>query len=357
MRGLKHKGIDLAFRSMAALRADRLGRRLCQGLGAILTLHHVRPFAGQGFAPNRLLEVTPDFLEATLRLVRTEGYDIVSLDEALARLAAAEASPGAGARRFFVAFTFDDGYRDNVEIAWPILARHKAPWTLYAVPGFADATASLWWLELEEAIRRLEHISVETGTGLFTARTGTDAEKRAGFDRLYWQLRAGPEETLRRAVAKLRADAELDEGAVARRLCLPWDTLKALSGAPDVTIGAHTLTHPMLAKHPVEVARREIVESRLQLEAALGRPIRHLAYPVGDPSSAGRREFDLARDAGFASAVTTRPGHLFAAHGAHPHALPRVSLNGWHQNEAALRGLLSGLPFAIWNRGRQLDIA
>ena len=66
---------------------------------------------------------------------------------------------------------------------------------------------------------------------------------------------------------------------------------------------------------------------------------KHLAYPVGDPGSAGVREFALAREAGFATAVTTRPGHLFAGHAAHLTALPRVSVNGLHQSEDAMRAL------------------
>ena len=64
----------------------------------------------------------------------------------------------------------------------------------------------------------------------------------------------------------------------------------------------------------------------------IGRPARHIAYPVGDPSSAAAREFALATEAGYALAVTTRPGMLFAEHAAHLTALPRVSLNGLWQD-------------------------
>jgi hypothetical protein len=60
---------------------------------------------------------------------------------------------------------------------------------------------------------------------------------------------------------------------------------------------------------------------------------------------------------GFATAVTTRPGHLFAEHAAHLQALPRVSVNGCHQTGAALAGLLSGVPFLAWNRGRRVNVA
>jgi len=346
---LRHKAFSAAFAAIAATGADRWGRGLAQGAGVILTLHHVRPQGAGGFHPNGLLEITPDFLDRALGVIRTEGYDIVSLDEALARLSA----PRKG--RFFVALTFDDGYRDNVEQAWPVLAKHGAPWTLFVTTGFADRTARLWWLELEEAVAALPQLNVTLPDGPFTAKTGSDAEKQRAFDGLYGRLRRQPEAILLSAIADLAKQAGTDSTVLVERECLPWETLRALAGAPGVTIGAHTLTHPMLAKHDEAFARSEIVESKARLEKELGVSIRHFAYPVGDPTSAGPRDFALAKAAGFASAVTTRPGHLFAEHADHPHALPRVSLNGLHQSEAALRALLSGLPFWLWNRGRRVN--
>jgi len=347
---LRHKAFSAAFQAIAATGADRWGRGLAQGKGAILTLHHVRPAAAGGFQPNGLLEITPDFLNRALTLIRAEGYDIVSLDEALARLV--DPRPG----RFFVALTFDDGYRDNLDHAWPVLAKHEAPWTLYVVRGFAERTARLWWLELEEAIRALPRISLDLSDGRFDALAGSDVEKQTAFDQLYWRLRKGPEAILLSTIFGLAAQAGIDPVALVERECLPTETLRSLAGAPGVAIGAHTLSHPMLARHPEEVARREIIESKAWLEEVLDRPIRHFAYPVGDPGSAGPREFALAKEAGFASAVTTRPGHLFAEHSQHLHALPRVSLNGLHQSEAALKALLSGLPFLLWNRGRKVSV-
>lgn len=345
----RHKAIAAAFRIMAATGADRWSKGFAQGRGVILTLHHVRPAAPCGFSPNALLEITPDFLDVALGLIRAEGYDLVSLDEAVARLQSPKR------KRFFVALTFDDGYRDNVEHAWPVLAKHDAPWTLFVTPGFAGRSARLWWLELEEAIRALPRLELALPTGRFEVRTETGAEKNRAFGKLYWRLRKEPEAILLSAISSLTQKAGIDPAALVERDCLPWEMLRALSGAPGVTIGAHTLTHPMLAKHDAEPARREIVESKTRLEAELDLPIRHFAYPVGDPGSAGAREFALAKEAGFVSAVTTRPGHLFAEHADHLHALPRVSLNGLHQNDAALRALLSGLPFWLRNRGR-LDV-
>lgn len=349
----RHRVFAAGFRAITLTGADHWGRGLAQGAGIILTLHHVRPARGGGFQPNALLEITPRFLDEVLGLIRREGHDIIPLDTVPARLARAAETGEAG--RFFVAFTFDDGYRDTLDHAWPVLARHQAPWTLFVTPGFADRTARLWWLELEEAIRALPAIALDLPDGPFAAPARTDREKLQAFRELYWRLRKGPEETLLAAISALGAEAGIDPAALVERECLPWEVLRSLAGAPGVTIAAHTLSHPMLAKHPEPVARAEIIGSRARLEQELGLRIAHFAYPVGDPASAGPREFALARDAGFATAVTTRPGHLFPAHAAHLHALPRISLNGHHQNEAALRSLLSGLPFLLWNRGRLVN--
>jgi peptidoglycan/xylan/chitin deacetylase (PgdA/CDA1 family) len=351
---LKHRGLDLAFRAMAGVRADRWATPFARGIGAILMVHRVRPTPPDGFAPNRSLEITPDFLDRVLTLAREQGFDLVSLDEAIHRLRTYGKSDAPA--RFFVTLTFDDGYRDTVDVAWPILARHRAPWTMYVTTGFAEGTANLWWIELEEALRRVHRVELDLDGRLFTASTTTDDEKQRAFRRIYWSLRKGPEENLRAAIAALSARAGVNSPALTRELCLSWDVIRALAGAPDVTIGAHTLTHPMLAKHPPMIATAEIAESRRRLEAELGQRVVHFAYPVGDRRSAGPREFQMAADAGFTSAVTTRPGHLFAGHADHLQALPRVSLNGLHQSDAAIRALFSGLPFLLWNRGRSVDI-
>jgi peptidoglycan/xylan/chitin deacetylase (PgdA/CDA1 family) len=80
-------------------------------------LHHVRPARRDPFPPNRLLEVTPEFLEYTIRTIRRSGIELVSLDEMHRRLA-----QGTGKRRF-ACQSFDDGYHDNLRHAHPILKR------------------------------------------------------------------------------------------------------------------------------------------------------------------------------------------------------------------------------------------
>ena len=345
----RHRLIGRGFSAIAATGADRWLAPVARGRGVILTFHHVRPARPDAFQPNRLLEITPDFLDRTLSLLRRLGTDLVALDEVPGRLA----DPGA---RPFAALTFDDGYRDNAVHAAPVLERHGAPWTSFVVSDFAGGTGRLWWLELEEVVARRERMRFGLDGAEHDLPARTVAEKRAAFAAVYGLLRAGPEERLRAVIGEWHRALGLDGDALVRSLCLGWDEIAALSRRPGVTIGAHTLSHPMLAKHPAEAARREIARSRAAIEARLGRPVAHLAYPVGDPTSAGPREFDAAREEGFATAVTTRPGHLFAGHLRHLTALPRISVNGLFQSEAALRALLSGVPFLLWNRGRRLNV-
>lgn len=347
--GLKHKVIAAGFAGIAAIGADRWLAPIARGRGIILMFHHVRPRRDDAFQPNALLEITPDFLDRVLTLVAEHGYDFVGMDEVPGRLA--RGGPP------FAALTFDDGYRDNVDHAMPVLERHGVPWTLFVTTDYASGTGRLWWIELEEVVRRRAELDLVGEGAVRRIAARTPGEKGAAFAAAYRMLRAGPEARLRDTLARWCEETGIDTSALVQDLCLGWDDLVRLAERPGVTLGAHTLTHPMLAKHPRAFAEREIRDPRTLLADRFGREIRHIAYPVGDPGSAGPREFGTARDAGYATGVTTRPGHLHPGHAVHPTALPRVSVNGLFQSDAAIRALLSGVPFLLWNRGRRLNVA
>ncbi len=310
-----------------------------RGLGAVLMFHHVRPSKPKAFDPHRILEITPEFLDCVLGHIRNRGYDIIPIDEMAERIR----NPQSG--RPFVVLTFDDGYRDNAEFALPVLRRHAAPFTVFATTGFADGGAPLWWLDLEDAAAR----------GL----PGPDGSKTIGspakiFKSIYADLR--PKANLQQEIARFSAAADIDGPARTRRLCLHWDDLRALAADPLCTLGTHTLTHPLLGTQDEQTARREMAQSKAILEDKLQLPVRHIAYPVGDALAAGAREFALAKELGFETGVTTRPGVIFPEHDAHLHALPRLSVNGLYQSVSAFDVLLSGSAFWLFNRGRKLNV-
>jgi peptidoglycan/xylan/chitin deacetylase (PgdA/CDA1 family) len=335
---LKHQLISAGF---AAFRASGLHKAIgaaTRGTGVILTLHHVRPWrpVTPGYAPNRLLEIAPEFLDEALGVVRAMGYEIVSLEEAVRRLRHGEGAPFA---------------------ALPILERHRAPFTVFFATGFIERTARLWWLELEEAVRRLDAVEIAREGLRWRLEARTPAEKSIAYDRVYWSLRARPESELLDVVGELARRADVSPVALSDQLFMDWDEVAAFAKHPLVEIGAHSHTHRRLAQWPLAEAREEMAGSKAALEARIARRVVSFAYPVGDPTSAGPREFELAHETGFDCAVTTRPGMLFPAHAQHLTALPRVSLNGLWQNAAHLEVLLSGAPFALWNRGRRVNVA
>jgi peptidoglycan/xylan/chitin deacetylase (PgdA/CDA1 family) len=341
--------IEAGMQLFKASGAHRLAAPFTSGLGAILMFHRVRPDPGEAFAPNAGLEITPEFLDALLTYVAARGYDILSLDAALDALRGP-----ATRRRPFVVLTFDDGFRDLIEHALPVLERHRAPFVAYITTGFADHDARLWWLEMEAAVRGLSRVDITVDGRRIVRSCASDEEKRDVFSDIYWAIRGGGEAQLRDVATALAAEAGVDSRALTVDACLDWAGVATLAGHELATIGAHSVTHPRLAKLDEAEARREMAESRERISRETGAAVSHFCYPVGDPTSAGAREFTLAAELGFASAVTTRPGMIFGEHRDHLHALPRLSVNGKHQSLAAFDILLSGAPFALMNRGRRV---
>jgi peptidoglycan/xylan/chitin deacetylase (PgdA/CDA1 family) len=338
---VKHAVISLGLNALGKSGAARLAARWTAGLGAVLMFHHVRPYEPKAFEPNRILEITPEFLDAVLARLSARGYEIVSLADVPDRLRRP--------RGRFAALTFDDGYRDNLVHALPVLEKHKAPFTIFATTGFADRTAALWWADIAEALERLPNVEI----GGRTMALSSASQKQAAFDAAMATLRQGDTGV----VARLVEAAGVDTIERVDRFCLDWTEIAALDKLPLCTIAAHSKTHPLIALLDRAGALREIVGSKQRLEEMLGRPVQHFCYPVGDAGAAGPREFEIAREAGFATAVTTRPGVLYPEHSDHLHALPRLSVNGLHQSLAEFDALLSGAAFHLFNRGRRLNVA
>lgn len=335
---IRYATIRLALDGIAALGLDRLSASRFRGRGVILTFHHVAPPGSFLLDENAGLSISPAFLETTILTLRELGYQIIPQGEIAACLADEDSAP-------FAVLTFDDGYRDNLTYALPILRRHEAPFTLFVCPGFAERTAALWWLDIEEAITKLHTLRLELPDGGLLERAETDAEKRHAARLLYWRLRDQPEAVLQAAVSALCRQAGVDQMARVARLCMDWEALETFAAEPLASLGAHTLSHPRLARLDDKLALAEMALSRKRIEERLEVSAGHFAYPVGDPGSAGPREYAFAEELGFLSAVTTVPGVLHR--GARMAALPRISVNGLFQEARYLRALLSGLPFAF----------
>lgn len=317
--------------------ADRLVRMASRPRGAILMFHRVVAKLGtSGFEPNRELEVTPEVLGEIIHGLRANGFEIVSLDDVPHRLEDKKSKP-------FACLTFDDGYRDNLELALPVCANLQAPFTVYLTTGFMEASSTIWWLDLEALVRAQSAITMTLGDQERAFATATPKEKSKAYAELSHHFERANAAEREACVQQMARRYNVDGIANTRSLMMSWEEARQLAGHPLVTIGAHSITHPTLASLTPAQSRYEIAESRAIIEERLNRKIDHFAYPYGGPSNAGDREFAICKELGFATAVTTRFGLIGDSNPPPRHALPRVTSNSF-DDQRTVRVKLSGLP-------------
>jgi peptidoglycan/xylan/chitin deacetylase (PgdA/CDA1 family) len=260
----------------------------------IFIFHRVRP------VPDALFpwDIDAAGFAALLAFLR-RWFNPLPLAEAVRRLGDETLPPAAAS------VTFDDGYADNLAVALPLLRRHGVPATVFVACGFLDG-GRMWNDTVIEAVRSSRAAQLDLrDDGLALYPVGTDEDKRAAIDALLPALkyRAGAERE--RLAARI---ATLAGGPLPDDLMLTTEQVRALHDA-GVSIGAHTVTHPILTRTAAAEAEREIVESKRALEATLQAEVPLFAYPNGVPGKDyGAEHVEMARRAGFRAAVSTAKG-------------------------------------------------
>jgi peptidoglycan/xylan/chitin deacetylase (PgdA/CDA1 family) len=228
------------------------------------------------------------------------NYVVLPLEELAERLGRGPMPTNA------LALTFDDGYRDAFTHAAPILARYGLPATIFLATGFMGTADMAWYDRLAAAVKTGRQEAVELASGeVLSLRSAT--ERFRTLRELLQRLKGIPDEDRQAAVEDLvRRLAPVEPGRP-KRLMLTWDEVAALKGL-GFSIGAHTVSHPILARVTPEAAWREIHGSKLAIERALGAPVRTFAYPNGGVGDYDSSTVELVRRAGFTCAVTTQRG-------------------------------------------------
>jgi peptidoglycan/xylan/chitin deacetylase (PgdA/CDA1 family) len=250
--------------------------------------------------PDPLLPDEPQAAEFE-RLVRwlRGQFRLLPLGEALQRQRDGRLPAGTAA------VTFDDGYRDNLDVAAPVLQRHGVPATLFVATDFIDG-GLMWNDRVIEAVRASPLAALDLGAlGLPAVDLSGPVRKRAAVVALLSALKYRPPA---QREADVDAFVRLSRATALPRLMMNAGELRRIAEL-GFDLGAHTCSHPILAQLPDDEAQRELQGSRERLEGLLGRPVRLFAYPNG---RAGR-DFDarharIAAAAGFDAAFTTEPG-------------------------------------------------
>jgi peptidoglycan/xylan/chitin deacetylase (PgdA/CDA1 family) len=330
--------LELAyFSGLAWLREKATG-----GAGVILRFERVRPRRAARFQPLEACEITPKFLDRTILALKRWKFDIVSMDE-VCRRAVTLASP-----RRFACLTFDGGYRDVMTSAYPVLARHGVPFSVYLPTAFPDGLGEAWWLGLEQVIARESRVSLVMGREERRFGIASTSEKYQLYNFLGDWMRSLPPAELSSAIHDLCKRYSVDLAVLSREASMDWTELAKLAADPLVTIGSATVNYPVLSTLKDVAARREMTMGRAVAEAAFRRDVGHFAYPFGDRASWRSHHAAMAAEAGLTSAVSTIPGVVEAEGRTNLHALPRIAWDGRQRSLRVMRAVLSGftLPSA-----------
>jgi peptidoglycan/xylan/chitin deacetylase (PgdA/CDA1 family) len=328
-------GLELAYFSGFA----RAMQRRSGGAGTILRFERVRPPRAVRFRPLKSREITPAFLDRTIRALKRWNLDIVSMDEACLRAVTL------AARRRFVCLTFDGGYKDLMTSAYPVLSKHGVPFAIYLPTAFPDGLGEAWWLALEAVIAGEHRIVLVMDGKEQRFDVATTSEKYQLYAFLSHWMRSLAPSDLSIAINDLCKRYSVDLAALSREASMDWDDLARLAADPLVTIGSATVNYPVLSNLKDADALREMTMGRAVAQAAFHRDIKHFAYPFGYRRSWRRQHAAMAEEAGFTSAVSAISDVILIEGRTNLHALPRIDWDGRRRSLRILRVMLSGVAF------------
>jgi peptidoglycan/xylan/chitin deacetylase (PgdA/CDA1 family) len=316
-----------------------LRQRETGGAGVILRFERVRPRDSRRFQPNRWREITPAFLERVVLALKRWNFDLVTMDEVYRRAVTLPKD------KRFACLTFDGASKDVVKQAYPLLSKHRVPFTVYLPTAVPDGLGQAWWLALEAMIAREERISLVIDRKERRFAAGSTQDKYDTFEFLASWMRTLPPQDLSFAINDLCARYSVDLGSLSRDASMDWDDLAKLAADPLVTIGSATVNYYALSNLRADEAQREMTMGKAVAEAALRRAITHFAYPFGDRQSWRREHVVMGQEAGFASAVSTIPGVVQPKGYTNLHTLPRIAWDGRQNSLRLMRVMLSGVMF------------
>jgi peptidoglycan/xylan/chitin deacetylase (PgdA/CDA1 family)/CelD/BcsL family acetyltransferase involved in cellulose biosynthesis len=244
-----------------------------------------------------------DTFERQMRFV-SRRYKLVSLSGLIAHLES-------GAPENVLAITFDDGYRDNFENAFPVLQRYGVPATIFLATGSLDSNEPLWFERLAAAVKTTGRTSLDVECDLprrFWMRTA-DERLRASGDLFAW-LRHLPEEERQDRLRTILDELAAPESPPGGDRMLTWDQARYMN-RHGVDFGGHTVSHAYLSRLSRQAVSWEIGECKRRIESELQTPVAHFAYPNGREEDFAPWNKEVIRAAGYQAAVTTLWGLNF----------------------------------------------
>ena len=287
-----------------------VGRRLPSREGAIILMGHRVAADDEGY----LAGVPPDHFASQVAYL-ARHYEIISLGTLVRCFEERRAVPSRS-----VVLTFDDGFRDNLEHALPVLEKHRAPATVFVVTGSVSSGDLPWSQRLGVVFQRTRAAVLSAAHAGREMDLSTPPARRRAYDAAKARIRELSRLERERAIDGIALDLGVEPP---RDRMLSWAHVRDLSQR-GIEIGAHTFSHPLLACIPPAEARWEMERSKEDLKRELGLESMSFAFPGGSwtPSLVG-----MAREIGFRSVFQSSPRRrLNSPATTHQFALSRIGL-------------------------------
>jgi peptidoglycan/xylan/chitin deacetylase (PgdA/CDA1 family) len=287
----------------------------------VLNYHRIGNRDNDLFDPGVFSATSAEFNEQISCLKR--NFSLVTLEEALAFV---DGTIKEKTRHCRVLITFDDGYLDNYEVAFPILRSHGVQGVFFVVTGLVGSCYVPWWDHIAYVLKtaRQHQFCLR-----YPADLAVDVDENGMTKSLrdVLSLYKRPENTEpARFIQELREEAKGNELPGTIRRFLNWNEAREMTSG-GMAIGSHTHSHHVLSQLEPDQQRRELAHSRTLLREQLGVEVDTLAYPVGHVTSFSEQTQRLARDTGYRAAFsfyggTNQQGKM------RPYDLKRVSVAG-----------------------------
>jgi peptidoglycan/xylan/chitin deacetylase (PgdA/CDA1 family) len=254
--------------------------------------HRIGDATATEFDPN-LFSCDGERFEKHLKFFQ-QNFDVVSIDELIALRQSGDNINGR-----LAVVTFDDGYIDNYQIAYPILKSAGISAGFFVPTNYIDSPTMPWWDEVGWLVRHATASTVKLANWSNPVNI-VDGPIRMRVRRLLRAIKQDNSISMDEKLQQLKAQLQPDtlQMPAATNLFINWTQLKEMAGN-GMHIGSHTLSHSILSHLSVERQLHELTQSKLRLETMLERPVLSVAYPVGGADSFNDDTQKLAQQAGY----------------------------------------------------------
>lgn len=279
--------------------------------GLLVLNYHRIGTPTDSFLDEALWSATQDDFDQQVRILQS-SFDVIGLKElpeVMRDLETSRRLPWKTSR--FAMITFDDGYIDNFELAFPVLQANQARGVFFIATGYIDEPRLAWWDEIAWMIRTSSRGSIALPQNWLDEPLLLDgSDRRAVIDRLlqvYYRLDGSRTEQFLNSLADAAGTGRAARD-IASGQWMSWEMIQEMNRS-GMEFGAHTVTHPILSNLTVEDQEMEVGESRLRLEQQLDCPVTALSYPVGRPDSFNAATRQALSQHGFDWAFSYYGGH------------------------------------------------